>query len=484
MHGSWKRQIAAPVVLLLGLLGVGAPVQGAPAVHAAPAIHAADAGERAFLDTLEARTFRFFWERSDSLKGLTPDRWPTRSFISVGATGFALTAYPIGVERGYVSRAAARERVLRTLRFFWQARQDTARAGSTGYKGFFYHFLEPESGARFKDVELSTVDTGLLLCGALFCQSYFDRPHPAEREIRSLAEKLYERVDFRWARVRPPTLCLGWSPEAGFLPYDWRGYNETILFHVLALASPTRGVNADTWKAYTQGYKWGDFEGHSHLGFAPLFGHQYSHIWIDFRGIQDDYMREHHSDYFKNSREATLAQIDYAVKNPGDWRGYSDSLWGLTACDGPLDGALQTRGRSRDFHTYWPRGASFTHVNDDGTICPAAAGGSIPFTPDESIRCLRAMQGAYGDAVFGEYGFVDAFNPTIPDTAHVSQGRVAAGLGWFDTDYLGIDQGPILAMLENYRSGLIWKTMRKNSHLARGLRRAGFAGGWLERKSR
>ena len=470
MHGSFGIRAGLMALFLsVCLAGAGAASSGR-------------AGERAFLDTLEARTFRFFWERSDSVRGLTPDRWPTRSFVSVGATGFALTAYPIGVERGYVSRVAARERVLRTLRFFWRARQDTARAGSCGYRGFFYHFLEPETGARFKDVELSTVDTGLLLCGALFCQSYFDRPEPGEREIRALAESLYVRVDFQWARVRPPTLCLGWSPEAGFLPYDWRGYNETILFHVLALGSPRHAVDRDTWKAYTQGYKWGEFEGHAQLGFAPLFGHQYSHIWIDFRGIQDDYMREHHSDYFRNSREATLSQIAYAARNPAGWSGYGERMWGLTACDGPLDGSLPVRGRSREFHTYWPRGASFTQVNDDGTICPAAAGGSLPFTPREATLALLEMRRAYGDAVFGEYGFVDAFNPSIPDSTHVSQGRVVPGLGWFDTDYLGIDQGPILSMLENQRTGLIWKVMRRNPHLVRGLRRAGFAGGWLNRK--
>ena len=437
------------------------------------------ATESAFLDTLEARTFQFFWERSDPHSGLTPDRWPTRSFASVSATGFALTAYPIGVERGYVSRPAARERVLNTLRFFWTAPQDTSRSGALGYRGFFYHFLEPETGHRFEAVELSTVDTALFLAGALFCQTYFDGPDPSEVEIRALADSLYGRADWQWAQVRPPAIGHGWSPEHGPLPYDWRGYNEATLLYLLALGSPTHPVGMDAWREYTSRYKWGTFEGQEHVGFAPLFGHQYTHAWIDFRGIQDDFMRLHDSDYFENSRRATLAQRAYAVANPNAWAGYGPQLWGLTACDGPLDGRLTIGGREREFHTYWARGASFTEVHDDGTISPAAAGGSIAFAPEIAIPALIAMRAAYGTNVFGKYGFVDALNPTIVDPTATHHGHVVAGLGWFDTDYLGIDQGPILIMAENYRTGFVWRTMQRNPHVVRGLRAAGFTGGWL-----
>ena len=438
------------------------------------------AQELAFLDTLAARTFSWFWDLTDSRTGLTPDRWPTQSFTSVGATGFALTAYPIGVERGWITRAQAAERTLATLRFVWHAPQDTAATGCTGYRGFFYHFLEPSSGHRFENVELSTMDTALLLEGALFCQSYFDGRTPAEDSVRAVAESLYARVDWRWAQIRPPTIALGWDPRRGHLPYDWRGYNEALLLHILALGSPTHPVGPETWDAWTSGYRWGTFYGQPHVGFAPLFGHQYSHVWIDFRGIRDAYMRAKGIDYFENSRRAALAQRAYAIANPSGFRGYGERLWGLTACDGPLDGAVTIEGRERSFRTYAARGASFTEITDDGTVAPAAAAGSIAFAPEVVIPTLLAMRETYGSRVFGRYGFVDALNPTLRAPVPLHHGRVDPALGWFDTDYLGIDQGPILAMIENYRSGLVWRTMRRNPHVIRGLRAAGFTGGWLD----
>jgi hypothetical protein len=438
------------------------------------------ATETAFLDSLEHRTFRYFWERSDSKRGLTPDRWPTRSFISVGAMGFALTAYPIGAERGYVTREKAGERVLATLRFLWEAPQDSAVAGSTGYRGFFYHFLEPETGHRFRDVELSTMDTALLVAGALFCQSYFDRETAAEDSIRTLAGSIYDRVDWRWTQVRPPTIALAWTPEGGFPPYDWRGYNEALILHILALGSTTHPVSGDVWSSWVSGYRWGTFEGQEHLGFAPLFGHQYTHGWVDFRGIQDDYMAGRGIDYFENSRRATYAQQAYAVRNPLRHADYGGTYWGLTACDGPVDRALKIDGRTRQFHTYWARGASFTEINDDGTISPSAAGGSIAFAPEIVLPTLISMKERYGERLFSTYGFVDAFNPTLKLPIEVYHGKVDPALGWFDTDYLGIDEGPILIMVENFRTGLVWNTMRRNPVIARGLRAAGFRGGWLD----
>jgi len=436
--------------------------------------------ERAFLDTLELRTFNYFWELSDSATGLTPDRAPSESFTSVGAVGFALTAYPIGVERGFVTRAQARERVANTLQFFWDAPQDSSVAGATGYKGFFYHFLEPATGHRFKDVELSTMDTALFLAGALFCQSYFDGADAGETRIRALAESLYARVDWRWAQIRPPTIALGWDPESGHLPYDWRGYNEALILHLLALGSPTHAVAPDVWDAWLAGYRWGEFHGVEHVNFKPLFGHQYSHVWIDFRGIADSYMRERGIDYFENSRRATYSQRAYAIANPGKWAGYGENVWGLTACDGPLDRTLEIGGVAREFHTYWARGAAFYETSDDGTIAPTAAGSSIAFAPEIAIPALLAMREAYGGNVFSKYGFVDAFNPTLTVDVPVHHGRVVPGVGWFDTDYLGIDQGPILAMTENYRSEFVWRVMKKNAHIVRGLRAAGFSGGWLD----
>jgi hypothetical protein len=469
--------LAAP--LALGLLApLYACASGPPAAETSgtPALTAA---QRAFADTLERRTFFFFWDLSDTAKGLMPDRWPTKSFISVGATGFALTAYPIGAERHWITREQAAARTLRTLEFFWTARQDTAYSGSTGYKGFFYHFLNPGSGTRFEDVELSNVDTGLFFAGALFCQSYFDRGTRVEERIRALADSLYARADWEWMRVRPPLLSLGWGPREGFQPYDWRGYNETLFMHVLALGSPTHPVGPETYRAWAQGYKWGDFQNQAYVGFPPLFGHQYSHVWIDFRGLQDDFMRVRGIDYFENSRRATLAQRAYATANPSGWKGYGADVWGLTACDGPLDGKRTIDGREREFHSYDARGACFTGIEDDGTLAPCAAGGSIAFAPEICLPALSAMRDRYGAHLFREYGFVDAFNPTLSDTTTSRYGEVVPGVGWFDSDYLGIDQGPILAMLENWRSGLIWRVMRNNPHLRRGLLAAGFRGGWL-----
>ncbi len=466
---------SAAFAALLGIAGC----RGSATEERRAAMSSAE-DESAFFDTLEARTFRWFWETSDPATGLTPDRTPTRSFMSTAAVGFALTAYPIGVERGYVAREEAAERVRTTLRFFLNAPHDSSVSGSAGYRGFYYHFLDAETGLRFGDVELSTMDTALLLAGALFCASYFDRDTPVEREIRADAETLYARTDWRWAQVRPPTIVHGWTPEDGFLPYDWRGYNEAMLVYLLALASPTRPVERDAWEAWIAGYRWGTFHEEEHLGFAPLFGHQYTHVWIDFRGIQDDFMRARGIDYFENSRRAVRAQRSYAIRNPGGWSGYGSLLWGLTACDGPLHGEVEIGGRRREFRTYWARGASFTEVNDDGTLCPSAVAGSIPFAPELAIPALRFMRETYGERLFSTYGFLDAFNPTLVVDVPCQHGRVEPGVGWFDTDYIGIDQGPILAMIENHRSGLVWNTMRRNEHIVRGLRAAGFGGGWLD----
>jgi hypothetical protein len=421
----------------------------------------------AFLDTLEERTFRFFWERADPRTGLVPDRWPTPSFSSIAAVGFGLTAYPIGVERGYVTRAEARRRVLTTLDFFLRAPQGPQAAGGAGHRGFFYHFLDMTTGRRFGSVELSTIDTTLLLGGVLFCQSYFDGDPPEEQAVREKAEELFRRVDWRWAAVRPPLVSMGWRPESGFLDHDWRGYNEAMLLYVLALASPTSAVDESAWSEWTRTYTWGTFQGQAHVAFGPLFGHQYSHVFLDFRGIRDVYMRGRGIDYFENSRRATYAQRGYAALNPLGWKEYGPEVWGLTACDGPADVRLTVGARPRTFWTYSARGVSLEGIRDDGTIAPTAAAASLPFAPEIVLPALLEMRRRHGGALFSTYGFIDAFNPSFPG-------------GWVDTDYLGIDQGPMLAMIENHRTGLVWRTLRRNPHVVRGLRRAGFTGGWLE----
>lgn len=437
--------------------------------------------ELAFADTLEHRTFQWFWDKSDAATGLTPDRAPAKSFVSVAAMGFSLSAWPIGIERLYITRDQGIERTLNALRWLMSAPQDTSRMGASGYRGFYYHFLDTKTGTRWApDVELSTQDTALLLGGVLFASSYFDHGDPREVEIRALADSIYRRVDFAWAQNHKPLLTLGWFPETGFLPYDWGGLNETVILHLLAMGSPTHGCGIDLWRGYQKHYVWDSFQGVNHLCFPPLFGHQYTHCWVDFRGIQDDAMRLHATDFFKNSQLATESQYRYAVANPMGWKDYGGQMWGITACDGPIDTVMSVNGLSRQFHTYAGRGVSVQHITDDGTIAPTAAAGSMPFRPEIALPALVAMRERFGENVFNEYGFVDAFNPTLTDTlVPVRMGRIVAGVGWFDTDQLGIDQGPILMMIENWRSGLVWRVMRRNPYVQRGLEVAGFRGGWL-----
>jgi hypothetical protein len=417
------------------------------------------------IDDLERRTFRWFWDTANPKTFLVPDRWPTKSFSSIAAVGFGLTAYGIGAARGYVTREQARDRVLATLQSLLAMPQGPQPTNVSAYRGFFYHFLDMDTAARYKQVELSTIDSTWLYAGALFCQSYFDRDDPTERSIRDAAEQLYARAEWDWAQPRSPAITMGWYPESGFHKYDWRGYNEAMMVIILALGSPTHPVDSAAWGEYTKTYTWGTFYGQDHVLFAPLFGHQYSHMFIDFRGIQDAYMRAKGIDYFENSRRATIAQRAYAIENPGRWKDYGPTIWGLTACDGPGDTTID----GRTYHSYTARGATGGDIRDDGTIAPTAAASSIAFTPDISIAAIEEMQRRYGSSLYREYGFADSFNPTFNN-------------GWFDADYLGIDQGPIIAMIENSRSGLVWETMKKNAHVVQGLKRAGFAGGWIDQK--
>ena len=433
----------------------------------------------AFLDSLQHKTFNWFWDLTPASNGLTPDRWPTPSFSSIAAVGFALTGYGIGVERGWITRQQAADRTLATLRFFWTSAQDSAGPNTTGYRGFYYHFLDMTTGRRFQTVELSTIDTSLLLGGVLFAQSYFTGSDTTEKEIRALADSIYARVDWQWARNGAASVTMGWHPEDGFISARWIGYNEGMILNILALGSPTHPVDSTTWSAWTSGYQWATYHGQSFVQFAPLFGHQYSHLWIDFRGIKDAYMQGRGIDYFENSRRATLAQRAYAIANPQGFAGYNANVWGLTACDGPANKTLTIGGKSRQFHTYMARGASSLEEPDDGTLCSTAAGGSVPFAPEIAVPALLKMREIYGDKLYQTYGFVDAFNPTFTAQGQQETGTVDPTLGWFDVDYLGIDQGPILIMIENYRTGLVWNVMKTNAHIIRGLQRAGFSGGWL-----
>lgn len=446
--------------------------------------------EEEFLDDLQQRTFNFFWETPPAETGLTPDRWPSRSESSIAAVGFGLTAYGVGVERGWITREAAAERTLATLQFFRDSEQGEHSVESAGHRGFYYHFLEIDTGRRWRQCELSSIDTALLMMGVLFAQQYFDGDNPTEREIRESADALYRRVEWDWFQPRAPLMAMGWKPEpqrhqpAGFGRADYRGYNEAMFLYVLALGSPTHAIEPAAWEAFCDDYKWDEFYGEQFVQFSPLFGHQYAACWIDLRGIQDASMRGRGIDYFENSRRATLAQRGYAIANPAGWRGYGADVWGLTACDGPGIGPSTYNGKQRRFAGYWARGAGADHINDDGTIAPTAAGGSIPFAPKETLGTLQAMHDQYGKHLYGEYGFFDSFNPSCTDPEReYRHGKVHEDVGWVNADYLGIDQGPILLQAENYRTGFVWDVMRQSPYLQEGLRRAGFAGGWLDRLS-
>jgi hypothetical protein len=429
--------------------------------------------QSAFLDQLERDTFAYFWETTPPDTGLTPDRFPGDDTASVASVGFALTSYPVGIARGWITRAQGAERTLATLRFLMNARQGPESEGTAGYHGFFYHFLDPRTGCRARGSELSTVDTTLLMAGVLTSQSFFNGGDDTERSIRELADGLYRRVDWAWAtsRHRPPLLSMGWTPERGFLESDWEGYNEAMILYVLALGSPTHPIDARAWNSWTSTYRWDDSFGLPRVDFAPLFGHQYSHVWIDFRGIQDAYMESKGIDYFVNSVRATSANRAYCVANPAKWVGYSDTVWGLTASDGPRNGTVDL-GPESPFRSYWARGAGLHQAADDGTIAPTAVGGSVPFMPEAAISTLGYFRTHFGDRLYGKYGFRDAFNLSYPQESSTEK-------GWFDDQYVGIDQGPILLMIENYRTDFVWNLMKMNSHIRAGLGNAGFSGGWL-----
>ncbi|MGH7453673.1 MAG: glucoamylase family protein [bacterium] len=338
-----------------------------------------------FLDSLQLRTLNFFLETTDPNTGLTPDRWPSPSPSSIAAVGFALTSYAIAVERELITREEAAQRTLKTLRFFWQLPQHDQPQNVGGYKGFFYHFLKIPNGTREWNCELSTIDTALLMAGVLFAQSYFDADNTNENDIRNLADSLYFRIDWKWAMADTNGVKTSWRPEQGFGKYIWDGYDEAMMLYILALGSPAHPVPESVWQVWTKPYVWAKYYDQEFVSFGPLFGHQYSHGWIDSRNIQDDYMRNRGITYFENSRRAARA---YCIANPRRWVGYGENVWGITACDGP--------------NGYAARGAPPTQ-NDDGTIAPTAAANSIPFTPKESLAALRYMYDTYYSKIWMKY---------------------------------------------------------------------------------
>ena len=428
-------------------------------------------------DDIERRTFDFFWQTTNARTGLAPDRWPTPSFCSIAAVGFALTAYPIGVERGWITRAQARDRTLTTLRTFATLPQGPAASGTAGHKGFFYHFLDMTTGRRFQRTELSSVDTTLLFLGILFAAAWFDADDADEREIRRLADTIVGRADWSWFTNARGTVSMGWHPESGFIERAWDGYNEGMMVYVVGLGSGARPLADGAWDAWARTYPafWRGRGATRHLAFAPLFGHQYSQMWIDFRGIRDATMRAERMDYFENSRRATYANRAYCIANPMKWDGYGKDIWGLTACDGP--GNFTVDGRT--FHGYSARGPlGQPDERDDGTIAPTAALGSLAFAPEIVVPAARAMRRWPG--LYDRYGFRDSFNATFRyRDRQVATGSVGPH-GWIARDHLGIDQGAILGAIANTRDEGVWRVMRRSPVIRRGLQRAGFTGGWLD----
>ncbi len=435
--------VAALLVVLGGLgLSDGSPA-GAQAYTVAPASRSLTT--EALLDSLQRTSFEYFWEQVNPVNGLIRDRSQPWSPCSIAAQGFGISAICIGIDHGWVSREAGRARILLGMQTLWNGPQGDATFGMNGYKGLFYHFLDINSGLRTWNCELSTIDTALLMAGILDAREYFDTDDPGDVELRALADSLYLRVDWDFMRSGGGAIKMGWKPGTGFNGFGyWIGYNEAMILYVLALGSPTHPVPASAWAFWTTGYQWQTQYGQTYVIFPPLFGHQYSHCWIDYRYIWDDYMQARGITYFENSRRATLAQQAYCIANPGGWAGYGAETWGLTASDDP-DG-------------YAAHGAPPAQ-NDNGTITPTAPASSLPFAPEIVIPTLHNLYDTYGDMIWGQYGFKDAFN---------------LSRFWFGTDYIGIDQGPIIIMIENYLNGAVWRRCGSSPYFANGLVRASF----------
>ena len=420
------------------------------------------------LGLLQFSTVLYYLHETNPDNGLVRDKTDPTAPVSIAAVGMALATIPVVVERGVLFRDFAAKITLKRLRFLLAGPQGP-EPDATGYKGFFYHFLDIETGRRVWNCELSTIDSAFLFAGALTVGTYFDRDTRDEIEIRDLADRLYQRADWNWARDGGQTLTHGWRPETGFIPHRWQGYDEGLLLYVLGLGSPTHPLPPESYRAYCSTYQWKRLYGRDLLYSGPLFTHQLSHMWIDFRGIRDEFMRMHDTDYFENSRQATFVQQEYAIRNPGNFVGYGEHCWGFTACDGPGWKKRVVKGVKRQFFDYIARGAPFGP--DDGTVAPWVVVASLPFAPEIVIPAMRHF--ARMDlGMTGKYGFKPSFNQSfaVPDSP----------TGWWVTPYhFGIDQGPVVLMIENYRTGLLWKIMGRCAAVVDGLRRAGFSGGWL-----
>ena len=421
------------------------------------------------LDEMQRGAFKYFLDKSNSQTGLVLDSTWKDSPSSIAAVGFGLAVLPVSVERGWIPRADAVERSIVTLRFFANSHQGP-EADGTGHQGFYYHFLDPVSGQRSWNSELSTIDTTLLITGMLVAAQYFERDEAGEREIRELVDQLYRRVNWNWAQDGELAVRHGWLPESGFLEHRWQGYDEALLLYVLGIGSPDHPLPSESYKAYISSYRWENLYGYELLHAAPLFVHQFPHVWIDFRGIQDEPMRARGLDYFENSRRAAYVHQKHAIQNPQGFQEYGEFAWGITASEGPVQGPEPLHKDGRTFYGYLARGVP---EPDDGTLSPWTAITALPFAPEIALPTIKHYAETFPQ-LSGEYGLKCSLNPTFPEE---TQGNH----GWFSDHYYGINEGPIVLMIENYRSGLPWQLMKQCSPVVEGLRKAGFQGGWLDK---
>lgn len=383
------------------------------------------------LNEIEQASIQFFWEQASPRTGLVKDRSnvhannPQEVASSIAATGFGLTALCIGEQRGFITKADALERLFTTLRFLWKKLPN--------HRGFFYHFANVETGERMWDSEVSSIDTAILLCGILTCREHFR--HPA---VAQLADLIFNRVDWTWLSEDTTLLGHGWTPEVGFLASRWGDYSELMMMYLLGMGSSSHPLKEDAWKAWKRVTF--EYDGMRYIGsFAPLFVHQYSQAWFDFRGRRDQF-----ADYFQNSVTATKVHRQFCLELSKKFPDYSEDLWGITASD------------SENGYVVWGGPPAMGPI--DGTVVPSAAGGSLAFLPVETLRVLKNIRSKY-PAAWTKYAFVNAFNPLR---------------NWYDSDVIGIDTGIILLMAENLRTGFVWDTFMKTSEAQRGMERAGF----------
>ncbi|MGV8943424.1 glucoamylase family protein [Thermomonas sp.] len=431
------------------------------------AARATNSADDDLLDRYQRAAFEYFRSNRNPTNGLCADTSRAGSPVSIAVVGFALSAYPVAVERGWISRDEAVAHCTTALHFFRDSNQDGSPE-ATGFKGFYYHFLDRNAGTRVWRCELSMIDTALLIAGALMASEYFDGGNPAEVELRAVVDFLYRRIDWGWAQDSGRTIRQGWKPECGFLHYGWEGYSEAIVLYVLAIGSPTHPISHACYHDWTHTYQWESIYGHEFLYAGPLFIHQFSHAWIDFRDIRDGFMREKQCDYFENSRRAVHVQRAYACINPGGHAGYEEDCWGLSACEGPTDEVSETDAEPRHLFGYAARGVPYGP--DDGTLSPSAVLACVPFEPQLAMTAIRTMSRRHPE-ILTDGCFTSGFNADQPN---------AKGHAWVSPGLFGLDQGIVVMMLENHRSGLPWRLMRGCRWIVDGLRRSGFEGGWLD----